>query len=76
MDELTTGMDPINRRHVWDVVRLSVLDEVFDCKDLLNPKQVEAAKHRTIVLTMHSMEKADTLESQWRLHHGQGSTWP
>ncbi|RZC60771.1 hypothetical protein C5167_022539 [Papaver somniferum] len=38
----TTGMDPITRRHVWDIIE--------------NTK-----KGRAIVLTTHSMEKADIL---------------
>ncbi|GIQ91278.1 ABC transporter A, ABCA, partial [Kipferlia bialata] len=46
LDEPTTGLDPVNRRRVWDLVSRSKTHD------------------RTIVLTTHSMEEADTLSDR------------
>ncbi|XP_019103124.1 ABC transporter A family member 2 isoform X4 [Beta vulgaris subsp. vulgaris] len=45
LDEPTTGMDPISRRHVWDIIE-------------------KAKRGRSIILTTHSMEEADTLSDR------------
>jgi len=42
MDEPTTGMDPVSRRAVWELVRI-------------------LKRNRTMILTTHAMEEADSL---------------
>lgn len=45
LDEISTGLDPISRRKIWDVILRSKTD-------------------RTVILTTHSMEEADTLSDR------------
>eukprot|EP00698_Gefionella_okellyi_P001580 TRINITY_DN1150_c1_g1_i2.p2 TRINITY_DN1150_c1_g1~~TRINITY_DN1150_c1_g1_i2.p2 ORF type:complete len:258 (+),score=63.41 TRINITY_DN1150_c1_g1_i2:1858-2631(+) len=47
MDEPTTGLDPVSRHEVWDVVQ--------------RLKASGAASGRVIILTTHNMEEADVL---------------
>ncbi|KAG8100837.1 hypothetical protein GUJ93_ZPchr0013g35370 [Zizania palustris] len=61
LDEPATGMDPITRRHVWDII-----EEAKNGMDPVTRRHVwdiieEAKKGRAIVLTTHSMEEADVL---------------
>lgn len=45
LDEISTGLDPISRRKIWDVILRSKTD-------------------RSVLLTTHSMEEADTLSDR------------
>lgn len=45
LDEVSTGLDPISRRKIWDVILRSKTD-------------------RSVLLTTHSMEEADTLSDR------------
>lgn len=56
LDEPTTGLDPENRRRLWDILVGNFHFGIF-CLTI----SLEARGNRAMVLTTHSMEEADVL---------------
>jgi ABC-type multidrug transport system ATPase subunit len=56
LDEPTTGLDPENRRQLWDILVGNIRKFV---SGLNSPS--ESRRNRAMVLTTHSMEEADVL---------------
>ena len=60
LDEPTTGLDPENRRQLWDIL----VGKYNFFRIIQYHNVIETRENRAIVLTTHSMEEADVLCSR------------
>ncbi len=61
MDEPTTGMDPVNKRSVWKLIRVPLVFIFMARKNKKLPQSQNMKKGKVFILTTHQMEEADML---------------